>query len=190
MKKQVQDIIDQWQFDCTIDSDTLVFSDKRIDELLLPNRLLNRIVREDDCIKRLDFSRCPIIPQIFSNFPYVEEIILPDNLKVLSGNTYVFSHVDSLEYLWIPNTITTTIPANVFSTAPSLTVIELQEGFNISANFSNCTNLTKEAIVNMLYALKNLKGASAKSLTLGETNLAKLSASDIAIATNKNWTLS
>lgn len=61
MKKQVQDIIDQWQFDCTIDSDTLVFSDKRLDELLLPNRLLTRIVREDDCIKRLDFSRCCIL---------------------------------------------------------------------------------------------------------------------------------
>lgn len=119
-----------------------------------------------------------------------KKIYLPDNLKVLSGNTYVFSHVDSLEYVWIPNTITTTIPANAFSTAPSLTVIELQEGFNISANFSNCTNLSKEAIVNMLYALKNLKGTSAKSLTLGETNLAKLSANDIAIATNKNWTLS
>ena len=42
----------------------------------------------------------------------------------------------------------------------------------------------------MLYALKNLKGGSAKSLTLGATNLAKLNESQIAIATNKNWTLS
>ena len=42
----------------------------------------------------------------------------------------------------------------------------------------------------MFYALKNLNGQSAKSLTLGLDNLAKLNQSQIEIATNKNWTLS
>lgn len=118
------------------------------------------------------------------------EICLPDNLKVFSGNTYVISRCENLEYLWIPNTITTAIPANAIMSGNHIKRIELQEGFNISANFSNCTELTTESIVEMLYALKNLKGGSAKSLTLGATNLAKLNNSQIEIATNKNWTLS
>ena len=59
-----------------------------------------------------------------------------------------------------------------------------------SANFSNCTSLTHESIINMLYSLKNLTGGSAKSLTLGATNLAKINDTEKAIATNKNWTLS
>ena len=118
------------------------------------------------------------------------EICLPDNLKVFSGNTYVISRCENLEYLWIPNTITTAIPANAIMSGNHIKRIELQEGFNISANFSNCAELTVESIVEMLYALKNLNGGSAKSLTLGATNLAKLNDSQIAIATNKNWTLS
>ena len=126
----------------------------------------------------------------FWNMDSIVSIKLPDNLKTFSGNTYVISHCDKLEYLWIPNTLTATIPANAIMSAPALTTIELQDGFNVSANFSKCTELTAESIEKMLYALKNLSGTSAKTLTLGETNLAKLNASQIAIATNKNWTLS
>lgn len=118
------------------------------------------------------------------------EIYLPDNLKTFSGNTYVIAHCNDLEYLWIPNTITTAIPANAIMSGNNIRTIELQSGFNISANFSNCTNLTADSIEKMLYSLKNLSGTTAKTLTLGATNLAKLNDSQIAIATNKNWTLS
>ena len=83
MKQELQDFIDQWQFDCAINCDTLVFSDKRIDELLLPNRLLTHIVRKASFIKRLDFSSCPVAPQNLNDFPFLEEIILPDYIKVL-----------------------------------------------------------------------------------------------------------
>ncbi len=121
---------------------------------------------------------------------YFEEVELPDHLESLSGNTYVIKNCSSLKKIWIPNTITTNIPANAIYGNPVLEEIVLQEGFNVSANFVNCTNLTAKAIEGMLLALKNLNGLSAKSITLGSTNLAKLSESQKAIATNKNWTLS
>lgn len=120
----------------------------------------------------------------------VQYLQLPDRLNTLSGNTYVIKNCTSLTRLWIPNTITTIIPANAIYGCGKLTTIELEKDFNVSANFSNCLALTRDAIVNMLYALKNLNGSTAKTLTLGSTNLAKLSDGDIAIATNKNWTLS
>lgn len=119
------------------------------------------------------------------------KIYLPDKLTYLgSGNTYAIKNCKKLKYLWIPNTLTTTITSGVIGGCTALETIELQSGFNVSANFSECTALTKTSIVAMLRNLKNLKGSSAKSLTLGSTNLTKLTADEIAIATNKNWTLS
>lgn len=118
------------------------------------------------------------------------ELELPDGLKTLSGNTYVIKDNTELTRIWIPKSITTAIPANAIFGNGSLTTIELEEGFNCSANFINCTYLTAECMEKMFYALKNLNGTTAKSLTLGGDNLAKLNESQIAIATNKNWTLS
>lgn len=118
------------------------------------------------------------------------EIYLPDHLETLSGNTYVIKNCKDLYYLWIPNTITTAIPANAIYGCDALEEIELQEGFNISANFSNCTSLSRDAMLNMFSALKDLSGTTAKSLTLGSTNLAKLTDEDIELATDKNWTIS
>ena len=66
----------------------------------------------------------------------------------------------------------------------------VQKGFNVSANFSNCTNLSAESLIGMLESLKDLRGETAKSLTIGATNLAKLTNAQKGIATDKNWTLS
>ena len=62
------------------------------------------------------------------------------------------------------------------------------DGTNIS--FGSCTKLTHESLINILEHLKNVKGTGVeRSLTLGATNLAKLSENEIAIATQKGWTL-
>lgn len=118
------------------------------------------------------------------------ELELPDGLKTLSGNTYAIKDNTELTRIWIPKSITTAIPANAIFGNGSLTNIELEDGFNCSANFINCSYLTAECMEKMFYALKNLSGTTAKTLTLGGDNLAKLNDSQIAIATNKNWTLS
>jgi len=120
----------------------------------------------------------------------IEEIYLPANLKTLSGNTYVIKNCESLCYLWIPNSITTPIPANAIYGCTSLETIELEEDFNVSANFSNCTNLSAVSIVSMFHSLKDLSGTTAKTLTLGATNLAKVTEQDLDIALDKNWTIS
>lgn len=123
----------------------------------------------------------------------VKEIILPDKLEVFSAsdvNSYVIRKCEGLKKLWIPNTLTQVIPATAIYETPSIQEIVLQDGFNVSANFSNCPNLTIDSIVAMLYALKNRSNTTANTLTLGSENLAKLNSTQKAIATNKNWTLS
>ena len=58
---------------------------------------------------------------------------------------------------------------------------------SLRLNVSN--NLTVDSMVAMFNSLKDLTGDTAKTLTLGSTNLAKLTDEQKAIATNKNWTL-
>ena len=69
--------------------------------------------------------------------------------------------------------------------------IEQIHMINIRANLdiSFCTKMTREALLEVLGNLKDLTGATSKKLTLGSDLLAKLTEDDIAIATNKNWTL-
>lgn len=54
-------------------------------------------------------------------------------------------------------------------------------------NFSDCVKLSHESLV---YWIINLKPSSTvKTITFGSVNLAKLTEEEIAVATEKNWTL-
>lgn len=58
-------------------------------------------------------------------------------------------------------------------------------------DFSTDTSLTRESLVSFLNALKNYSGVSGTTykITLGSTNLAKLTTADKNIATQKGWVL-
>ena len=47
--------------------------------------------------------------------------------------------------------------------------------------------LDKASLLAIINGLANLKGKTQQTLTLGNTNRAKLTANEITIATNKNW---
>lgn len=125
----------------------------------------------------------------FWNIPNLTKLYLPDRLQTLSGGTSVIKSCPVLNEVWIPNTVSSAIPANAIQDCSLLNKITLQTSFNVSSNFSNVTNLTKESIVLMFQALKDLSGAGAKVLTLGAANLAKCTQEELNIALNKNWSL-
>ena len=56
-----------------------------------------------------------------------------------------------------------------------------------SINFSECTKLTHDSLLSIITALDPI--TTALTLTLGETNLAKLTDAEKKIATDKGWTL-
>lgn len=60
-------------------------------------------------------------------------------------------------------------------------------GMKVSFDISSSTNFTREALVEILNNLATV--TSTQTLTMGATNLAKLTDQDKAIATNKGWTL-
>lgn len=59
-------------------------------------------------------------------------------------------------------------------------------------NLNNSCNLTHESLMNVINGLYDIKtkGCNTQQLVLGSTNLAKLTAEEIAIATEKGWSVS
>lgn len=58
-----------------------------------------------------------------------------------------------------------------------------------SLNVSACTLLTHDSLMSIINALQNKTGTGTWTVTLGATNLAKLTDAEKAIATQKGWTL-
>lgn len=86
------------------------------------------------------------------------------------------------------------IPAYDLSNITSINLNDLYSlaefhatGMKVSFNISYSTSFTKEALVEILNNLATV--TTTKTLTMGATNLAKLTDEDKAIATNKGWTL-
>ena len=73
-------------------------------------------------------------------------------------------------------------PLNKFKTFGGMTNLK------VDLDLSPCPNLTKESLLNVFNEAADVT-SSPKTLTLGSTNLAKLTDEDKAIATNKGWTL-
>ena len=68
-----------------------------------------------------------------------------------------------------------------------LTDITGYPNFNVSLDLSYCENLTHDSIMVVIYGLKIV--TETETLTLGSTNLAKLTDEEKQIATDKGWTL-
>ena len=97
----------------------------------------------------------------------------------------------------------TNIQNDTFSTIPKLVncsgLKDIGKAFTYGANssyhvvnFSSCPNLSHDSLMNIINNLWDLaaSGKNAQKCTLGATNLAKLTAEEIAIATNKGWNVS
>ena len=91
-------------------------------------------------------------------------------------------------------TALTSIPAYDLSNITSINISNLYKlkefhatGMKVSFNISSSTYFTKEALVEILNNLATV--TTTQTLTIGATNLAKLTDEDKLIATNKGWTL-
>lgn len=60
-------------------------------------------------------------------------------------------------------------------------------GFTVNFSLTNSPKLTKECLVWMINELSTV--TTARTFTIGETNKAKLTDEEIAVAVEKNWTI-
>ena len=137
---------------------------------------------------RFDTSKSVTLLQMFqdSSVTHIPEI----NATTSTNNNYLFP-INSL--LTIDKFIvaeTTTYSSNTFMCENLESVIfEGVIGQN-GLSLSQCTKLSHESLMSVINCLKDYSGSgSTYTCTLGTTNLAKLTDTEKAIATEKGWTL-
>ena len=115
----------------------------------------------------------------------ITELILKGKVRNIQTNALPIT----LEKINLPKSLVW-CHNNAFSGCTKLRDVTLDDNFNCNnVNLSVSTLYTRETIVSWLNALADRTGQTAYKLTIGATNLAKLTEQDILIATNKNWTL-
>lgn len=146
----------------------------------------------------------------FSGCYALEEIIIPEGVQSIAQEA--FEACMAAENIVLPSTLTLVqyhafdscrnctdlvinmthggISIDAFDFCTALTNVTLADGFNVgSLRLSASTHYSAETIVSWLNALADRTGEAAYTLYIGSDNIAKLTAEQIAIATNKNWNL-
>ena len=111
---------------------------------------------------------------------------IPSNVKSIGYST--FAYCTSLTSVTIGNGVTST-QYSTFMGCSSLENVTFEEDFQCGLDLSASTKFSVDTMIAMFNALADRTGLSAYTLTLGNTNLAKLTNEQIAIATEKNWIL-
>ena len=111
-----------------------------------------------------------------------------DTSKVTSFNN-TFAYCESLTSLDLSNwdVSKATSFSSAFFNCTALTDLQAPKNINAPIDVSKCPNLTHDSLMSIINNLATV--TSTKKLTLGTTNLAKLTNEEKAIATNKGWTL-
>ena len=165
-------------------------------------------------IPLLNTSNVTTMNSMFYDCSSLTSIPLLDTTNVTNMNN-MFYGCSSLTSIPLLNTSNVTSMGNMFDGCSSLTSIPLLDTTNVKSmntmfgysNLNNltdlggfknlsvsitsyfldmCPNLTVESLMNVI---NNLATVSDKSLSFGSTNLNKLTAEQIAVATAKGWTL-
>ena len=123
----------------------------------------------------------------FCNCNGLTSIVIPHGVKSIQTNSFYGCY--SAVNLVLPNTITI-VASTAFIGCTGFVDVTLEDGFNANGlDLSVSTLYSADTLVAMINALADRTGQTAYTLTLGSTNLAKLTNEQIAIATQKNWTL-
>ena len=152
----------------------------------------------------IDTSKATTVTYLFANCKALTEIPAID-IGNATNTTYMLQNCTNLITVPMLDLSKANQVTNMFQNCTALTNLgglkNLGQGYltSSSANYSNykldlsaCTLLTHDSlmnIINNLYDIKS-KGCKTQALVLGSTNMAKLSSDEIAIATNKGWTVS
>lgn len=120
-----------------------------------------------------DFRKVKEAYNLFYNCKLLESIPAL-NFESFDTNNNNFN-INGVNYGWITGC----------SRLREIHIVDIHYSINITAS----TAFTREALNEIIGNLRDMTGSTAKTLTMGSTNLAKLTTDDIAVATAKNWTI-
>lgn len=149
-------------------------------------------------IPMLDTSNVIDMSGMFANCSSLETIPMLDTSNV-KDMSWMFTDCSSLKTVPMLDTSNVTTVKNILSGCPSLTNLggfrNLGKSFPttgvIYTLYLSSPLLTHESLMNVINNLYDIKsiGIKTQTIDMGETNKAKLTAEEIAIATNKGWNI-
>ena len=122
---------------------------------------------------------------MFQNCSSLTSVPSMDTSKV-TDMSYMFSYCYALTSVPSMDTSNVTNMSSMFYYCYTLEEIHMY-GMKVSFDISASTKFTESALVEILNNLASV--TSTQTLTMGSTNLAKLTDDEKAIATGKGWTL-
>lgn len=148
-----------------------------------------------NCYMMKDFNKLNIAENIAAlNYTFTATItkeIPYINTSNVKDFQYAFSGNNKLQKITHLNLNNATNVNNIVFGCSNLKVISSISNIKISGlNFSSCSLLNHDTLIRILNALYDYSAGDTHTITLGATNLAKLTEEDLAIGTNKNWTIS
>lgn len=108
------------------------------------------------------------------------------DMRLMLNNCTSLTDLGALDASSLPSI---TFTNNIFSKCTALMNFGGLLNIKYSYSISDSTKLTVESLMNCINGLADLTGGTSQTLTMGSTNLSKLTSEQIAIATSKNWTL-
>ena len=138
-----------------------------------------------DLISYDDTENVVNMEQMFMNCANLLSVPLLNTSKAKNINN-AFSWDDDLTEIPAYNFSEATSFSNTFNGCNKLTAIHAT-GMKVDFNISASTQFTREALVEIITNCASV--SVARTLTMGATNLAKLTQDDIDLATSKGWTL-
>ena len=140
-----------------------------------------------DLISYDDTSEVTNMTSMFIYCANITSIPLLNTSKVTTMSQ-TFRHCSSLSSVPALDASKVTSFSNTFGGCSALTEIKMT-GMNANFDISASTLFTREALVEIITNCAALSSGTAYTLTMGATNLAKLTQADIDIATYKGWNL-
>ena len=136
-------------------------------------------------IPAIDTSNVTNMRSMFSYCDHLTSIPMLDTSNVTDMG-YMFNYCRLLTSIPALNTSNVTDMSYMFYNCSNLEAIHMH-GMKVYFDISASTRFTREALVEILNNLATV--TTSPTLTMGSTNLAKLTDADKAIATGKGWRL-
>ena len=120
----------------------------------------------------------------------LKTLTLPDGFgRNATSLDYCFYYCSSLTTLVLPDGFgqNATKTSRCFYSCSALTTITGNPNFKVSIDLSRSPNLTHDSLMVIINGLQTIE--TTQTLTIGSTNLEKLSEEDKKVASDKGWTL-
>lgn len=140
----------------------------------------------------LDFSQCSTLLEAFSGsgVTKLKKIDARATSSGFNGMASMFWGCKNLESIDEFYPSVNTVFSGAFNGCDNLTKVIFMSEIAVTGLAINSLKLSKESLMSILNQLKDYTGTdTTMTVTLGSTNLAKLTDAEKAIATQKGWTL-